>query len=76
MTATVKKGAIFLGSLHRCSDGVSDIRYWCSHCKRYHIHGAAGAGMGDITHRASHCWKPESPHYGKNVTIIITEVEH
>ena len=29
-----------------------NFRFWCQHCREYHLHGGAG-GEG---HRGSHCW--------------------
>ncbi|MDC9822972.1 hypothetical protein PRN20_04450 [Devosia sp. ZB163] len=49
------------------------LGFWCEHCRRVHLHGAATAG-----NRGPHCAKPGSPYrdsgYNLNVVGEVTSV--
>lgn len=41
------------------------LRFWCRHCRGWHLHGAAG-GYG---HRVEHCWRAGSPYAGRGYIL-------
>jgi len=69
------------GIVRKCQDGLIELRWWCSYCKRYHLHGLGtgsieGYRPGDVVgHWVSHCTNPQSPYYGGGYEIEIEGVE-
>jgi len=80
MEAILEREPILKGVAHWCRDGIFEIRAWCPHCSRYHLHAlpvdrAAELRPGAVIgHWASHCDSQKSPCYNKGYSIEITEV--
>ncbi len=39
----------------------NQLRVWCPHCRRYHIHGLGGQDPAVLHHRVAHCSSDSSP---------------
>ena len=54
-------------------DELSQIHFWCNHCRKWHIHGRGGKDVpyreGYVGHSLSHCASINSP-YNQNGLIL------
>jgi hypothetical protein len=51
--------------------GSKQIKVWCEHCGRYHLHGAPDGMADDYEHRVAQCYVPGSPYKGTGYLIKV-----